>query len=115
MHVLDHDHLVDIAQHALLLREKTRNDAGDLAAVRLHGARKFAHEAEPAAAVHQADPGFGHHAAERVGGLGIGRINVDIRATVDADIPDRAELGKAGLIRSLLHLSLVDWPSGGLP
>ena len=51
---------VDVAQHALLDREEGRDDAGDATAVRQHRAGKLAHQAEPAAAVDEADPLPGH-------------------------------------------------------
>ena len=107
VHVLDHDHLVGVAQHALLLRQEFRNDAGHVSAVRQDRASNLAHEAEAAAAVDEADAGFGDQTSEYACHLGVGGIDAGVGATVDADVADGADFGTAEFLGSLLHICLV--------
>ena len=60
MHALGDDQLVDAGEHAFLGAQEFRDDAGHVAARFKHGFGHFAHEAQAAAAINQANAGLDH-------------------------------------------------------
>ena len=88
VHVLGDDQLVLADQRVLVADQELRDDAGDLAAVVEDGAGDRAHHAFAAAAIDQADAGFGHGGAERGRGLDEGRVGARAGAAIDADFRD---------------------------
>src|SRR5207342_3092404 len=64
VHVAGHDDFVGEVEHALLLAQEIRNDSDDLAAVLVDGDGERAHHAGRAAAIDEADPGFGKNLAK---------------------------------------------------
>src|SRR4029077_3434607 len=70
----------------LLDAEEFRNDAGDLAAVRLHGAGECAHHAGRAAAIDEPDTGLREDLAESRGRRHVGRVRSGAGAAIDANL-----------------------------
>jgi hypothetical protein len=87
VHVLRDDELVDGAQHLLAFRQEGGDDAGDASAVIERGARYFAHEAEAAAAVDEADAALRECAPKRLRRPRVSRIVALARSAIDTDVP----------------------------
>src|SRR4029077_11054564 len=78
----------------LLDAEEFRNDAGDLAAVRLHGAGECAHHAGRAAAIDEPDTGLREDFAESRGRRHVGRVRSGAGAAIDANLANLTHGGR---------------------
>jgi hypothetical protein len=85
MHGIDDFEAGDAAMGDFPVDQLLRDHADDLTAVRQHGVRDDAHQADVAAAVHQGDAVSGEACAECFRLRGVSRIVAGIGTAVDAD------------------------------
>ena len=80
VHAVGDDHLGDVCMGDLPLRQELRDDPEHGAAGLEDGVGDDAHDADPAAAVDQADAGLSEAVAERAAGGGVGGVDPDAGA-----------------------------------
>jgi hypothetical protein len=85
VHARDDTQLGDAVVRDLLRRERTRDDADDLAARGERGVGEDAHQPDPPSAVHEADPSRGEDRAERARGIGVRGTRARVRPAEDAE------------------------------
>ena len=85
VHVRYDDHLLRTIEHALLVAQKIRNDARDLAAGGQHRACDRPHQPVVTAAVDECEPGFAHSDAQGFRCCQHGGISSVARPTVYTD------------------------------